>query len=130
MSIKPTFAEAILSKRKTVEIRRTRFNAQPGDIVLLYATKPKAQIVGWFVVERSCYLGTETIWQEYGAYTCLDADAYFNYAEKKDRMCAIVISEAKAVEGKKLSELGRKPPQSFIRIKAEEFILLCSTEKD
>lgn len=51
MSIKPVFAEAILSGRKTVELRRRAPRTKPGDLVLIYETSPTMAVVGVALVE-------------------------------------------------------------------------------
>ena len=49
MSIKEQWAEAILARRKRWEFRR-RCSLEPGMRVWLYATAPRAEIIGYFTV--------------------------------------------------------------------------------
>lgn len=126
MSIKPKYADLILNGIKTVEIRRTRMNAQPGDTVVMYATIPTAKIVGFFIVEQVAFASTEDIWERFGNHSCLTIEEYTDYAASKAEMCAISIAKVNAINGKPLKDIERRIPQSFIRISKEEFQVLCA----
>jgi predicted transcriptional regulator len=68
LAIHPSHAEAILSGKKTVELR-TRFPAvSPGATVYLYATAPVSSIIGGFHVGEVLRDGAERIW------SCLQAE--------------------------------------------------------
>jgi predicted transcriptional regulator len=46
LSLRPRFADTILSGAKTVELRRRPINAQPHTPIILYASNPTMAIVG------------------------------------------------------------------------------------
>ena len=46
LSLRPRFAQAILSGAKTVEVRRRPVNAPPQTPIILYASSPTMAIVG------------------------------------------------------------------------------------
>ena len=62
ISIKPFYAEAILSGQKTVEFRKRNFPKRVGTMVL-YATSPVKRIVGFAKVRAVVVLGPEGAWR-------------------------------------------------------------------
>lgn len=115
LSIHPRFVEEILSGRKRVEFRRSRFKNEPSYVVI-YATEPVAKIVGFFEVEKIRVARPNTIWKQYrdvGGISKKDFSAYYEGA-----------AEAVAIEIREVHQLpshlplarllpGTKPPQSF-----------------
>ena len=51
LSVRPLFAEAIVDRRKTIEIRRQRPNVKPGTLGLVYSPSPMQAVVGSFRVD-------------------------------------------------------------------------------
>jgi len=93
MSIKPEYAEAIMSGRKTVEFRRRPLPTNI-DLVLVYATAPVKGIVGSFYFEKQFEAAPHSLWAVYGdlgACTKEDFDRYFKGCETGT---AIVITDA------------------------------------
>jgi len=81
LSIKPEFAEKILTGEKRVELRRTRPKIEPGDLILLYATAPWKRVTGYCTVECVMHGRPAHLWPEvrdrcaikrshYDAYFC------------------------------------------------------------
>lgn len=67
LSIKPEFAEKILSGEKKYEFRRTSFrDADKIDTVYLYASSPDQKVVGAFVIDTVIEDDPEQLWEEYG----------------------------------------------------------------
>ena len=46
VSIKPEFTEKILSKEKSIELRKVRPHVVSGDYVIIYASAPVMGVVG------------------------------------------------------------------------------------
>ena len=126
MSIKPEYAELILSGVKKTEIRRTRVKALPGDVVLIYATLPRGQIVGYFTINQVSYDSPQIIWNSFGSQTCLSHKEYHDYTKNKSSVCAISISNPVTKNGLRLSEINMHIPQSYMRISEERFLSLCA----
>lgn len=124
MSIKPEYADLILEGKKTVEIRRTRISASQGDTIAIYATKPKARIVGYFTIEEVLWTETDKLWKNIGHCTCLSHDDYSKYADEKKMMCGISISSAVTVDGLPLEQMRMRVPQSYRRITETDFFEL------
>jgi predicted transcriptional regulator len=95
MSIRPKWATAILSGAKTVELRRRRIAADTA-YVLVYATAPVSQIVGWFSVGDVIVESPSMVWRRWGRRTGLDRSAYNDYFRDASEAVAILIDEAAA----------------------------------
>ena len=64
MSIKPVFADRILSGQKKVEFRRTRF-ARAVSHVVIYATSPRNKVIGFFEVVEVDKGPPDELWARY-----------------------------------------------------------------
>jgi predicted transcriptional regulator len=125
ISIHPTFAEAILSGRKTVELRRRIPPIEVGARLWIYATRPAASIVGTAVIDF-IFRGTpQAVWEAYsdrGAISRGDFDRYFEGAREA---IGIGLSKAQRMQPISIEQLrfwkkGFHPPQVLFRITATE----------
>lgn len=62
LSVKPQFAEAILSGEKTFEFRRALFRRQDVSTVVLYASRPTQKVVGEFKIGEVLSLDLDALW--------------------------------------------------------------------
>ncbi|MCD8206488.1 MAG: ASCH domain-containing protein [Bacteroidales bacterium] len=126
MSIKPVFAEKILSGEKTVEIRKVSpTRLRDGDKVIIYASSPVKKIVGEMIVARPEFYGSEEIYDWYKEKRiCLSKEDFDKYLNGRKCCCAIPIYEAHRYERE--YELGerypyiKQPPQSFYYLMDEK----------
>jgi predicted transcriptional regulator len=84
LSIKPQYAEAILSGKKTVEFRKSSF-PKSVRIMVLYATSQVKRIVGVVKVKQVVVLSPEGAWRRYRNRGAIDKkafDAYYAGAKK------------------------------------------------
>lgn len=63
LSVKPSFASAILDGTKTFEFRRVRFAAPGVRKVVLYASSPVSRVIGEFVVSDILSMRPAALWQ-------------------------------------------------------------------
>lgn len=125
MSIKPRFAEAILDGHKTVELRRIRLSAQPGTLVILYATAPTMAVVGTAIVEARDTDTPASIWRRYRAHMALTKDEFDTYLAGATFATAIsMMSPRRLNEIVPLAalreETGFNPPQSYRFVRSDE----------
>ncbi len=132
VSLRPRFANALLSGHKTVELRRTRpAAAAAGQLVLLYASSPDRQLIGTAIVVAVHVGSPDEIWSEHGDSTGVSRPEFDRYFEGASLAVAIVVSEAKAlVRPRPLAELRRRwrgfrPPQSFRYVEAADIAALA-----
>jgi predicted transcriptional regulator len=119
VSVKPHYAELLLSGVKTVELRRIKPNVSPGCDVLLYASSPTMQMVGTARVEGVDVGAPEEIWRRHSDATGIDRETFDTYFTGADTAVAITLSYARRLKDSvPLNELrqrikGFRPPQSF-----------------
>lgn len=119
VSVKPRYADLLLSGTKTVELRRTKPNVNAGCDVLLYASSPTMEMVGTAQVEAIDVADPEEIWQRHGPATGVDRKTFDAYFVGADQAVAITLRDARRLRDTvPLEELRRRiqgfrPPQSF-----------------
>jgi predicted transcriptional regulator len=119
VSVKPHYAELLLSGAKTVELRRVRPRIAAGALVLIYASAPAMQLVGTATVAAIASERLDEIWRHYADRTGLDRPAYDSYFVGRHIAVAITLADVRALHRRiPLAELRRRisgfqPPQSF-----------------
>ena len=94
LSMKPPFAQAILSGRKHIEFRRVRPSLGFGTVAFLYSTSPDKALVGEVVLGQITSASIDELWARFGpcgAVTRMEFDQYF---EGSAVGCAIAIESA------------------------------------
>lgn len=125
ISIRPTFAEAILSGRKTVELRRRIPPIEVGARLWIYATRPTASIVGVAIID-TIFRGTpEAVWETYSDRTAINRSDFDRYFEGAREAIGIRLSKVKRTEPIGIGQLrawkeGFHPPQVLSRITSSE----------
>ena len=90
MSIHPEYAEALLNGTKTVELRKSQF---AGDIshIVIYATSPIKQVLGWVKATRIERGSPSKIWETHKAQAGIRRSAYRAYFRGRSRATAIHV---------------------------------------
>lgn len=115
MSINPIFADRILDGSKQVEFRKTRFASKVSH-VLIYATTPVQQIVGYFSVDSIIEGAPADLWEEFNHVSGTDSGFYFSYFDSSNVAIGIKVREVCALDSPiSLEVVGLEgpPPQSF-----------------
>ena len=120
LSVKPEFAEKLLSGEKTIELRRVRpRRTEPGDVVLLYATAPVALFVGFCRIVDVLLDSPTGLWPRVESCAGVSRTEYFRYFRAATRAIGIVIERpVPLVDDFSLDDSRRyvpgfMPPQSF-----------------
>ena len=125
LSLKPRFAEAILSGVKTVELRRTEPKISVPTRALIYATTPLRALLGTCVVESVVSSQLTLLWSAYGTRSRLSYEEFQNYFDGVSIGSALTLSDAERFSRQiSLAELRSiprtpRPPQSFSYVDAE-----------
>ena len=126
ISLKPVYAEAILSGKKTVEFRKQSFPKRVGTMVL-YATSPVKKIIGVVNVKAVVVLGPEGAWRRYRNCGAIDRRAFNAYYTGAIKAVCLEIGEAHRLEppiDPYKAIMGFRAPQSFRHLPAgSPFIL-------
>jgi predicted transcriptional regulator len=125
ISIRPNFAEAILSGAKTVELRRRIPPVELGTRLWIYATRPTGAVVGMAVV-KAIFRGTpDSVWNEYSAQAKIsrdDYDLYFNGTKEAIgiSLTSVVRTAPVDIEQLRRMRVGFHPPQVIAKISEAE----------
>ena len=126
LSIRPRFAELILSGAKSVELRRVRPKVIEGDLVLLYASSPVRELIGVCTVAWVEVAPTSELWKRHGRRSGLQRPEFDSYFEGAARSVAISVQDARRViRPRTLDELRQRlpgfvPPQSFSYVSPDD----------
>jgi predicted transcriptional regulator len=110
MSIRPVYAEAILSGAKTVELRRRRPSFGLGTTVLIYATSPEQRIRGVFEVDGIIEDTPAAIWETIAHRAGVERATFDAYFAGARTAFAIEIVNARRVRP---TPIPIRPPQSY-----------------
>ena len=115
LSIKPEFADKILSGDKRYEFRKVLFKRNV-DTIVIYATMPVGKIIGEFKVEDILQDKPASLWDRTKKYSGITQDFFNQYFKGKSKAFAIQVKNPsryrEPFDLKKLLPHG-VPPQSF-----------------
>lgn len=119
VSVKPVYADLLLSGAKTVELRRVRPQVKPGCPVLLYASSPQMAMVGTARVSAITCDSPDAIWNQFSDQVGIDYTTFAGYFAGTGNAVAITLADVEPLPALvPLAELRRRisgfrPPQSF-----------------
>lgn len=115
LAVQPQFAALLMSGRKKVEFRRTRFR-EPVSTIVIYASSPTRQVVGSILVKRIECDSPTKIWKRYGKVGGISKIEFLRYFEGAEYAYAIVVEGAKPLASPRpLTDYvpSGRAPQSF-----------------
>jgi predicted transcriptional regulator len=119
ISVKPEFAEKILSGTKTIELRKSSPNVAVGDLIIIYSTLPEKAIVGTCVVKAIIKKSPLQLWRSFSDKMGIDRKRYFDYFKDCEAAVGIVLTGIDRLDKKVSLDSVRKviprftPPQTF-----------------
>ena len=118
LSIKPQFANKILSGEKLYEYRKRIFKKDV-DTVLIYSTKPVGFVIGEFKIDRIIHDDKKLVWDQTKLYSGITQEFYEDYFNDHSEEYAIKIKSVKKYNTPiKLNDIkpNLKAPQSYCYI--------------
>lgn len=118
LSIKPKYAELILSGAKKYEFRRAIFKRQSVKKVIIYASSPISKVIGEFEIDDILSLSVHDLWDCTMEHSGIDKEFYDSYFSGKEIGHAIKVKSVKRYQKyKELDEFDvKRAPQSFAYI--------------
>jgi predicted transcriptional regulator len=119
LSIRPIHADRIFAGTKTVELRRTRPGFVAGQLILVYASAPRMQIIGTFRVADIAAGDPQAMWSKVRSTAEITQPHFISYFDGARTAYAIRISKAQLlVNPISLAEIrlglpGFHPPQVY-----------------
>lgn len=135
ISVRPPFADSIVSGSKTVEFRRRIPLVAKGTCLWIYSTKPVGAIVGRAFVKEIERGTPREIWrscQAHGGISKVEFDRYFNDTHEAIGIHLHKVQRQNSIDIEMLRTLraGFHPPQVILRITAAEAAALYRMSKD
>lgn len=94
LSVRPRYAESILTGAKRVEIRRQRPGVTPGTPVIIYATKPLGAVIGTAIIDQ-VRQGTPTeLWAHYQEEMGVTQDEFEQYVGDLTTAYLLLLADA------------------------------------
>jgi predicted transcriptional regulator len=125
LSIRPRYAELIMSSRKRTEFRRVAFSRAISHAVL-YASSPTSMVLGYFEVARLDRDLPANLWRIHGITSGVSRDEFASYFGKTPLGVAIRIGRVWRLRSPlALRALGiTAPPQSFLYLSEAPFAVV------
>jgi predicted transcriptional regulator len=95
LSIKPEYAEKILSGEKRFEFRKSAFKNKSVKTVVIYATKPVGKVVGEFEVDQIIAGCPMDLWRQTIDFSGIKKSFFMEYFSGRDIGYAIKIKDVK-----------------------------------
>ena len=118
LSLRPRFANAILSGAKTVELRRRTIKASTGTAIVLYASAPTMAVVGTATLADVLALRPHTAWRRYRHTLSLSWPEFMLYLEGAEHAHLLRLGDVRGLNHPIGLESLRtsapfQPPQSY-----------------
>lgn len=129
VSIKPEFTEKILSKEKSIELRKVRPHVVSGDYVIIYASSPVMGVVGIARVKHIIEMKPSELWEKYSTRLGIDKQRFDDYYNGLSRAVGIELDSVRPLSSPiSLTELrgvdpSFHPPQIYRYVTSEQ---ICS----
>ena len=125
ISIHPHYADAILSGKKTIELRRRIPSIEIGTRLWIYATRPLGAVVGSAVVSNLLRGTPREIWRLCKADVSIARKDYDEYFEGAKTAIGIVLTDVirrQPIMIEQLREMraGFHPPQVLARLSSND----------
>ncbi|MBU1312051.1 MAG: ASCH domain-containing protein [Gammaproteobacteria bacterium] len=91
LSIKPEYAEKILSGEKRFEFRKALFKNKDVKTVVIYATMPVGKVVGEFEFDGVVSGTPKVVWSQTESYSGISQDFFEEYFEGREMAHAIKV---------------------------------------
>lgn len=130
MSIKPEYANKIMSGEKSVELRRFfPEDVAAGSILVVYSSSPEKAIIGYVRIKKVLKLPIMDIWKNYGDSACIDYRKFRSYFSGKKEGYVLSLAQPekfdRSIERSKIQEKHSfSPPQSYKYLTKELYDLI------
>jgi len=132
ISVKPEFANKIVSKEKSIELRKIRPHVIVGDYVIIYASSPLKSVVGFGIIKQIIETTPEQMWQKYHLLLGIDKIRFEGYYAGKEKSIGIEVENIRKVAPIHLDKLRAidpnfHPPQVYRYVSNED---ICKAISD
>ena len=129
ISLKPRYANLILSGKKSVELRNRIVRLKPGTTIWIYATRPMGRIVAIAEVKAVVHDEPTLIWKRFKRDICIEKTEFNSYTGDRERVSAVTLTrvqelaEAPTLDGIRELTGTFHPPQFYAYLTSENELL-------
>ena len=126
LSLKPQYAELIISGEKTVELRNRVVRMEPGTVIWIYATRPVGGIVALAELDSVVHDAPAEIWIRYEREMCIDKEHFDSYIDNRESVSALKLSSVRKLKHSVTLDWIRQsignfqPPQFYSRLSLDD----------
>jgi predicted transcriptional regulator len=116
LSIKPQYANAIITGEKKVEFRKLTFKREVKK-VYIYSSAPEQRIIGYFLIEDIISDSPKGLWKKFKKVGVINEGDFFEYFSNKEIGYSIRIKSVKKFRNQldpKQIFVDFVPPQSYM----------------
>lgn len=95
LSIKPEYAEKILSGEKLYEFRKSIPRSVEAKSCIIYATMPVGKVVGEFQIDKFISDSPDELWNETASFSGITEEFFRSYFNGRDLAHAIKVKSVK-----------------------------------
>lgn len=117
MSIKPQYVKEIVSRKKLFEFRKSVFDPEMVEKVVIYASSPIKRIVAEFDIADILEGSPEQIWNRCKEHAGIDHQSFMDYFSDREVAFSIAIDQLTIYDDpiNPYEQLdGFRPPQSYM----------------
>ena len=111
ISVKPEFANKIISNKKTIELRKLKPNVMIGDYIIIYASSPMKSVVAFGIIKNIIKTTPKIMWKNFSSSLGIDKQRFDNYYNGYQNAIGIELSEITTIDPVHLTDLKNIDPQ-------------------
>lgn len=97
ISVKPIYAQKILSREKSIELRKLKPKVSPGDYIIIYASGPQKAVVGFGLIKRVIVTTPQEMWNSHSKNLGIDKESFSDYYAGKSKAIGIEIDSVRSL---------------------------------
>jgi predicted transcriptional regulator len=118
ISVNPEFANKIVTKEKTIELRKIKPHVGIGDYIIIYSSSPVKAVIGFGIIKQIIEKSPQQMWKMYSKSLGIDKVRFDDYYQNKTKAIGIEIEAIKQVTSISLKSLRTidpdfHPPQVY-----------------
>ena len=119
ISIKEKYVQEILSGRKTIELRKSKPTARPGDVIIIYTTQPVKAVTAVAVIENIISCTPDIMWRDHKESLGIEESDFFDYYKNAKKAIGIELKSVTKLDANillsaiKIIYPNFSPPQTF-----------------
>ena len=97
ISVKPIYAQKILSREKSIELRKLKPKVSSGDYIITYASGLQKAVVGFGRIKQVIVMTPQEMWNSYSQHLGIDKESFGDYYAGKSKAVGIEIDSVRSL---------------------------------